>query len=204
MSPEEQILVVPAQALTELGAFEGFRADDGGYVKQLLARSDLSFQPRGPMEKDPTYKQLIPYVVLEAVIDGQPHVYCYTRGKGQGESRLHAKRSLGIGGHISREDADTADPYRTGMQRELTEEVIISTGATDSIIGLIYDPTTEVGQVHLGIVHRMKLDAAAVKAREEDLVDAGFVSLQQLISDYPRFETWSQLVLAHYYRIATG
>ncbi len=163
MSSEEQILVVPASALSELGAFEGFRSDDGGYVAALLSRNDLSFRPRGAMESDPSFKQLIPYVILEYFNGSELQLFCYTRGSGQGEKRLHAKKSIGIGGHISLEDVGGAaqgshDPYRRGMRRELEEEVIMETPYRESLFGLIYDPSTEVGQVHLGIVHRMRVE----------------------------------------------
>jgi predicted NUDIX family phosphoesterase len=201
MSTEEHILVVPAVALDTLGRFEGFRPDDGTYVQALLAHADLSFQPRGAMEQDPSFKQLIPYVLLECQIDSQPHLFCYTRGSGQGEARLHAKRSVGIGGHISREDADKSDPYRTGMQRELEEEVVMSNPNTEELVGLIYDPSTDVGQVHLGIVHRLRFEGPTVHARETDLVDAGFQPIAKLLTEIERFETWSQLCLKSLYNV---
>ena len=195
MSTEEHILVVPATALGSLGNFEGFCRDDGQLVDQLLAREDLSFRPRGAMEQDPSFKQLIPYVLLECTINGELHLFRYTRGSGQGEARLHAKFSLGIGGHISREDADSSDPYRTGMQRELDEEVVIDAPAQEERVGMIYDPSTDVGRVHLGIVHRLRFEQPGVRAREADLLDAGFVSLKQIVEQRERFETWSQLCL---------
>ena len=60
--------------------------------------------------------------------EGRSHVFQYTRGSGQGEGRLHSKRSIGVGGHISSIDAEagrTAQPYEEGMRRELDEEVRI-------------------------------------------------------------------------------
>jgi predicted NUDIX family phosphoesterase len=199
MSTEEHILVVPATVLHALGGFEGFRRDDGTYVQKLLAHADLSFQPRGAMEQDPSFKQLIPYVILECSVNGLPHLFCYTRGSGQGEARLHAKRSLGIGGHISREDADQADPYRTGMRRELEEEVIMTAPSSEELMGLIFDPSTPVGEVHLGIVHRLRFAEPSVRAREADLVDAGFQPLDRILGEMERFETWSQLCLKSLY-----
>ncbi len=68
------------------------------------------------MESDPSFKQLIPYVLLQHTdAAGQIHLFTYTRGKGQGEARLHSKRSFGIGGHISAEDAPVD---RTHTKRE--------------------------------------------------------------------------------------
>ena len=126
----------------------------------------------------------------------QSHLFCYTRGKGQGEQRLHAKRSVGVGGHISSIDSDTAEdvhPYDEGMRRELDEEVVIETTYRKRCVGLINDDTTEVGQVHLGVVHVFDLDSPAVWPRESDIVDAGFVPMSDVLSDLDPFETWSQI-----------
>ena len=59
--------------------------------------------------------------------DGTVHLFEYQRGSGQGERRLHAKRSVGVGGHISSIDAAAGHlqhVYREGMRRELEEEVV--------------------------------------------------------------------------------
>ncbi len=112
---------------------------------------------------------------------------------GQGEKRLHALRSVGIGGHISTEDTSGSDLYRTGMARELDEEVIADESVDAPIVGLIYDPSNDVGKVHLGVVHLMTLSGPTVRAREEDLLDAGFMPLQQILAEQDRLETWSRL-----------
>ena len=151
---EEHILVVPASVVDAIGKIEGFEADVDRFLTPILESEQLSFEPRGPMESDPSYKQLIPYVLLEWTDqDGTVFLFTYTRGGGGGESRLHAKRSVGIGGHISKEDsAEGADPYRMGLRRELEEEVDLSQTIRRRE-SLIYDPSNEVGQVHLGIVY---------------------------------------------------
>lgn len=194
---EEHILVVPASVIEEIGHVEGFESDVDRFLEPILKSDQLSFEPRGPMETNPSFKQLIPYVLLEWTDQqGVTKLFTYTRGGGSGESRLHAKRSVGIGGHISREDAsDGADPYTTGMQRELEEEVQLESEFTASRVGLIYDPSNEVGQVHLGVVHRFVLASPAVKSNEADLAEGGFMTLDELFGERDRLETWSQLAI---------
>lgn len=197
MSEEEHILVVPETVIQEIGHVEGFESDVERFLEPILRSDQLSFEPRSQMETDPSYKQLIPYVLLQWTDDqGDVKLFTYTRGGGSGEARLHAKRSVGIGGHISREDAaDGADPYTTGMQRELAEEVQLGSEYSESRVGLIYDPSNEVGQVHLGIVHRFVLHSPLVKSNESDLADGGFVSVATLRNEMDRLETWSQLAI---------
>tara|TARA_R110002049_G_scaffold2750_2_gene21525 strand:- start:332330 stop:332950 length:621 start_codon:yes stop_codon:yes gene_type:complete len=194
---EEHILVVPETVIHEIGAFEGFQPNVDRYLSPILSSGELSFEPRSQMETDPSFKQLIPYVLLQWTNDaGEVNLFAYTRGGGSGESRLHAKRSIGIGGHISREDAaDGADPYSTGMHRELEEEVQLSSSYTETREGLIYDPSNEVGQVHLGVVHRFILESPDVSSNEADLAEGGFVGIDELHRDIERLETWSQLAL---------
>lgn len=199
---EEHILVIPESFIQGIGQIEGFESDVERFLDPILSSDRLSFQPRGQMETDPSFKQLIPYVLLEWTDeDGTTSLFTYTRGGGGGEARLHAKRSIGIGGHISREDAaDGADPYSSGMQREIEEEVILGSGYQEFRDGLIYDPSNEVGQVHLGVVHRFILEGPDVSSNEPDLAEGGFVSVCQLIEEMDRLETWSQLALQSLYQ----
>ena len=109
-------------------------------------------------------------------------------------------RDSGIGGHISKEDsADGSDPYRTGMRRELDEEVTLRSNYHETREGLIYDPSNEVGQVHLGVVHRFVLEQPLVSSNEADLAEGGFISVEELFDDFDRLETWSQLALQALY-----
>ena len=198
---EEHILVVPASVIDAIGTINGFESDVDRFLSPILSSGQLSYQPRGRMESDPSFKQLIPYVLLEWTDqDGAKFLFTYTRGGGGGESRLHAKRSVGIGGHISEEDsAEGFDAYRTGMQRELDEEVNLQSAYRETQEGLIYDPSNEVGKVHLGVVHRFILEKPLVTSNEADLAEGGFVNVEELFEEIERLETWSQLAIKALY-----
>jgi predicted NUDIX family phosphoesterase len=194
----EQVLVVPTKLFHALGHFQGFCGDTQRYLDELLCPEHTSFLPRHVAEQDPSYKQLIPYVILRHLdSQGRDLVFQYTRGKGQGEGRLHSKRSIGIGGHISADDVteQSVHPYEDGLRRELEEEVIIESEYTSRRVGLINDDQTEVGRVHLGIVHLYDLQRPAVSPREADIVDSGFQPAEELLADLTGFETWSQICL---------
>ncbi len=188
----ERVLVIPESRFKAAGAFTGFRTYAADYLATLLEPAFLSYRPRGEVETDPSFKQLIPYIVLRC----RGQVFHYTRGGSGTEKRLQALRSVGIGGHISHEDgAPAADPYRTGMLRELTEEVTIDVHYREHCLGFIYDPSTPVGEVHLGIVHVLDLADATAQAREDAIASAGFAPLADLLQCRDQFETWSQLAL---------
>ncbi len=195
---EEHVLVVPAELISSIGHLEGFEVDVDRFLVPILASDQLSYRPRSAMETDPSFKQLIPYVVMQWTdpSDGMVRVFTYTRGGGSGETRLHAKRSIGVGGHISREDGDgDDDPYVTGMRRELDEEVTIECEYTDQREGLLYDPSNDVGRVHLGVIHRFTLQQPSVASNEPELAEGEFLTIAELREHYDRLETWSQLCL---------
>jgi predicted NUDIX family phosphoesterase len=196
--PQEDVLVVPRSLFDRAGAFQGFCADTAAYLPALLDPRHTSWRPRATVEDDPSFKQLIPYCVLAwREADGSPRYFAYTRGGGQSEARLRAKRSVGIGGHISSTDGQHGDDtsYEAGMRREIAEEIAIGGGWTSRCVGLINDDSNAVGSVHLGIVHLLELELPEVASRESALVECGFETLEQLLADRERFETWSQITL---------
>lgn len=191
----EKVLCIPASQFHGAGEFHGFRPFDETYRRRLLNPEQMSYRPRGEVETDPSFKQLIPYVVLRC----DRELFHYTRGKSGTESRLRALRSIGLGGHISQEDGSTtADPYRTGMLRELAEEVEIQSSWTEQPLGFIYDGRSAVGEVHLGIVHLLELQEPLVWAQEAAIDEAGFLPLSDLLRHREEFETWSQFVLERF------
>src|SRR5882762_5643747 len=151
--PNENVLVVRRSLFDELGSFHGLSFEPERYLNALLSRGNNFFLPRAQAESDPTHKQIIPY----ALVAFENKVLHYVRGKKAGEQRLVAKGSIGIGGHMNDTDeslfAWDEAAYRLGVEREVNEELKIDTTFEDRIVALLNDDGTDVGQVHLGIVH---------------------------------------------------
>src|SRR2546421_7698112 len=183
MSPsQENILVVKRGLFDELGAFQGLNFEPQRYLGALLSRGNNFFLPRSAAENDPTHKQIIPY----AIIAHRDRVLHYVRGKKAGEQRLVAMGSIGIGGHMNDSDeslfAWDEAAYRAGVEREVNEEVRIETKFEDRIVALLNDDTTEVGRVHLGIVHVFKLAEPKVEKREAMITNLTFLGKNELVT----------------------
>lgn len=193
--PNENILVIKRSLFDELGSFHGLNFHPETYLSSILKRGNNFFLPRAQAETDPTHKQIIPYVLLAC---GDKVLY-YVRGKKAGEQRLVAKGSIGIGGHMNESDeslfALDEAAYRSGVEREVNEEIKIDSAFEDRIVALINDDTTEVGRVHLGIVHVFKLAEPKVEKREAMITNLAFVSHDDLTARRDSLETWSQLCL---------
>ncbi len=197
MNPQELVLVVPTEVLHGLGLFQGFCAQVERYLPGLLDPAVLQFLPRGQVEEDPSYKQLIPYVLFCWQGPQGPQLFHYRRGTGQGERRLHALRSVGVGGHINPVDtAGGETPFEAGRRREIEEEVHLDRPYPVQTVGLINDDATPVGRVHLGVVSLVEVDSPqAVRPRESDLLDCGFAPAEKLLQQAHEFETWSQICM---------
>ncbi len=194
----ERVLVLPTREFHNVGYFHGFATRPPSYLQELLNPQHLQYRPRAEMESDPSFKQLIPYVIFQYRNEaGVTQLFQYTRGKGQGEARLRSKLSIGVGGHISACDHrdDVQETYLEGMRRELQEEVYIETEFQERVAGLINDDETDVGKVHLGVVHVCDVTAPRVAPREDDILDAGFVDVADLLKKRESMESWSRICL---------
>ncbi|MCU0776732.1 MAG: hypothetical protein MUF86_03595 [Akkermansiaceae bacterium] len=195
----EQVLVVRRALLEEIGHFEGIRTQGlDQAVACLLDPANHFFMDRAAAEEDPSHKQLIPYCVFRC----GDRILHYTRGKSGGESRLHAKISVGVGGHVNPVDTGGGktgpDAYHAAVTREIEEELELPEEHSHRIIALLNDDSNPVGQVHLGIVHLVDLKSDVVTSREDALADLGFSPLAEL--DGTRFgdlETWSAFCVRH-------
>jgi predicted NUDIX family phosphoesterase len=191
--PDENILVIKRSLFDELGSFQGLSFEAEKYLSVILSRGNNFFLPRAQAEGDPAYKQIIPYVLLAF----ENSVLHYVRGKKAGEQRLVAKGSIGIGGHMNETDetffALDEAAYRAGVEREVNEEIRIDTRFDDRIVALLNDDTTEVGRVHLGIVHVFKLAEPKVKKREAMITNLALRTRGELMGRRDSLETWSQI-----------
>ena len=192
----EEILVISRQLFDELGAFQGIKTDVDGYLEAILDPANNFFMDRGKAEDDPSFKQIIPYALFHH--DGK--YLHYTRGKSGGESRLHAQGSVGVGGHINPVD-ERADPlgkatYLAGVEREIDEELNITGGHQNRIVGLLNDDSNDVGKVHLGVVHIFDLESEEVTSAEDALANLAFQSSDDLKGKlHGSLETWSRFCI---------
>ncbi len=189
----EEILVIPRPLFDQLGSFQGIETDIFRYLEAVLDPANNFFMDRGLAEDDPTHKQIIPYSLFRFE-DRYLHYY---RGKSGGESRLHAKGSIGIGGHINpideRSDPLGRETYLAGVEREVQEELKIDGGHKNKMVALLNDDRDDVGKVHLGVVHIFELETDQVFSGEDSQADLSFKTVAELKGElYESLESWSQ------------
>lgn len=212
---EEQILVLKRTLLFPKGPWNGIKKVNLNHYLSLIEQH-CEFHPRGLMENDPTYKQIIPYLVFSH----KGTYFLMERHAKASEQRLKSKLSLGIGGHIRKEDMDlSADLSAVALakeeacrvekpgqakvegksivdwaRREFHEEVNYQGKLAIKPLGILNDDSNEVGKVHIGFVFLLEGDSPEISVKSE-LQSGHLKSLDELIASRDRMETWSQLVV---------
>lgn len=200
----EQVLVVPRHALFDGRWPHGFTPLEscGDDIATRLEHA-ASLMDREAAERDPDFKQPIPYCAVRRGDD----ILCVERLPKQGETRLHGKLSIGLGGHVGPEDlatdGSTTGAIQRALHRELAEELVLPGGLPEPrFVGLIHDDSTPVGAVHVGLAFVLDVPLStpsdAVQLREILKMRGGFRRLAGdggAWQDAPSLESWSAVLL---------
>jgi len=215
---DEMILVFDKEVFESIGLIDDMlevdvlaplSKEDYEYMISLLNdvwETGGSVQRRGDMEKDMTYLQPIPAMVLKR---GNEY-FAYTRLEGGGEERLHNMGSLTVGGHMDLEQEEYWNfehLLALGAARELEEEVyILDENGKEinnhfeitkemTIAGLGYTDISSVDAVHLAIYTIITIpENWDVKVKETDVLEGEFKTLEQIKE--MNLENWSKMALS--------
>ncbi len=181
----ELVLGLPRARFLGSGTWTGIRRLDVTATLALIA-AEGEYRPRDEAEEDPTWKQVIPYLLLR---DGG-RLFLMRRTSAGGDARLHERWSIGVGGHLGPADRSVEE----GLRREFEEELVADWRPELRPLGLLNDDRTPVGQVHLGIVFETDAAGRAVAVRETHKLSGRFVETDDVLEGYEHLETWSQLL----------
>jgi len=184
---DEHILVVPRAKLFNGNPVQGFVPVHDFTAYQDLILEHREFLLRSAMETDPTYKQIIPYLIFS--YDNK--FFLMQRTSVASEQRLKDKFLLGVGGHLRQEDMTHAD-IASWAQRELHEEIAYDGAYTMKPLGIINDERDLVGQVHMGFVFLVLADSPTFSVKSE-LKQGRLVTREEVLPFYDRLESWSQM-----------
>ena len=157
--------------------------------------SGFKFINRPDAEKDPSYKQIIPYIILQTKDFEKTAIY----NRQGSEQRLHDLWSIGIGGHINPVDMKIQNNsflqiLITGMERELDEELYRRHKKDHQrFIGVISEDITDVGKVHLGAVFRILTNSPEKFIPGPELFQFTWEKTDKV--EHLNLELWSKLAL---------
>lgn len=186
----ERVMVVLREDLFEGDVWNGIRAEDPKkYLKTITTKHN--FLPRGEVEQDPRYKQIIPYLIFE----NGGKIFVMKRKGTHTDKRLANKVSIGVGGHINKRDIKTNNP-EDWARREFEEEIEYSGKLKTEFLGILNHDANDVGLVHLGLIFKVVGDSDQIKIRDEHK-EGKLMSIAELGKQYKAMETWTQIVYDH-------
>ena len=185
----EQVLVVRREDMFPDGAWHGFVSENLDRHQHVI-RERHFFRPRSEVENDPSFQQIIPYVVFR---QGERYFLTH-RLRASSEKRLRKQYSLGVGGHINPGDLEGGDPILDGLKREWSEEVIYEGRFEARMVGLLNEDSSPVSKVHLGVVFLVDGDTPDIRIRETEKLAGELMTLEEMRVYYLAMESWSQIV----------
>jgi len=192
---DEQILVVPSEIIFAREKWQGLKTDKLDYYVELIKNS-CQFKRRGDVENDPSYQQIIPYILFSY----GDQFFAYKYLSNAGEQRLvNDDYQLGVGGHINKEDINgDEDILEAGMMREWEEEVHFKGHLLEKkFVGIINDESRPVEQVHLGLVYHFVGDSPNIFVEETDKMEGRLVGLREL-GENLNHSNWMHIVYEQY------
>ena len=177
------------------------KSDSVKWIKAVMELGE--FRDRAEAEVDPSFVQIIPYIVL--VKKEEDAFFSYRRSGS--EERLSNYISVGIGGHINPCDYsnDVDEMLLKNIHREINEELCISDINLEDlfaeelhIVGpemVIRDTAPGVNSVHLGLMYYCFLPEGVDVWMNNEGKEGKFRTFEQLSSMKDSLETWSQIVL---------
>ena len=176
-----------------------FNKRENGLVDYTLKVSDLMLGQRAVLENDVDFRQVLPI----SIFMNNGKIWAYERTPKGGESRLHNKVSVAVGGHWDMDDIVTSDgvidvngSFAKAMDREIEEEISLTSKIikTYQLPKVICADDTEVDRLHIAIVYVHELDGEGIDSSEDQLKTTGLLSPKELLEGDYNLESWARII----------
>ena len=187
MQNQNDVLVVPKSTADQLGLTKVSYLSMTDEVAMLLTKllSRRYYLSRDVAEHSTESLQIIPYVTVV----NDHAVLCYRRAGT--EDRLHDYYSIGFGGHVQRYDYGCV---YCSLTREMEEELGLPIVRRNLFTaGIVYDNSSEVSSVHLGIHYVYVLQKHENVKPSEEIADLQALPIEQIRK--LNLESWSRICL---------
>ncbi|HSX19432.1 MAG TPA: dCTP deaminase [Candidatus Saccharimonadales bacterium] len=193
----ERVMVVSREDLFRDGIWNGIRTENLQKYLNII-NTKHKFLPRGEVESDPKWKQIIPYLVFE----NNGRLFLMRRKADHTDLRLANNYSLGIGGHVNLKDVtkvskgtkvSNGSAFTDWAKREFEEEIDYKGTYKTKFVGILNHDANDVGMVHAGLVMQVEGNSDDIAVRDEHK-SGEMVPLEEASKYYKQMETWSQIV----------
>lgn len=200
MHRETMVLTVPAETVNFLYEGPDFWPEREVFdsVRSLI-RNHGVFVDRLHAEANPRLKQIVSF----AIVHRGNKLFSLQRSRRDPRVTLRLRHTLLFGGHVGDAEAESERPAEDSLARELFEELGLQPKLSPLPVGVIAEPRTESGFLHLGLIYQVANDSecASVPALESEFDIADPKREVQMIpwSSIPplvdSLDHWSSLLL---------
>lgn len=193
---DEKVLVMPADIIFKDGRWQGLKTGNVEHYLDLI-RNNYQFKRRGDVENDPSWQQIIPYIIFSH----KTKFFIYKYLPKAGESRLIDTYQIGVGGHINEVDTNGKNNVlEEGMMREWNEEVEYKGNILEKkLIGFLNDDSRPVEAVHVGLVYSFVGDSPEISIKEKEKMQGEMVELKDIAEKIKTNDgIWIKLVYRDY------
>ena len=191
MKQDEQILVVQrAHLFPNTAVIHGFvpLSSFDEYMTRITNYQEFLW--RSSMEENPLYKQIIPYMIFT-----HNNKFFLMRRRHDGNAKeLRNKVTLGIGGHLRKEDTLLSNSIAEWGKREFEEEISYQGSYKIRPLGLVNDEESMIGKVHAGFVFLLEGDSSTIQIKSE-FKEGALLSLEECLTYYDQMELWSKFAI---------
>jgi len=200
---KQKVLTIPSELVAKIYHRDGFFSDSRtiNSVKTLIKKHG-EFVDRDWAESTNSVKQIIACSIIRN--DGK--ILCMRRTKKSSRSALRLRWTVVMGGHVDQEDQGVDQPILNCLLRELEEELGIIPSTKPKLLGIVVDPATPVGRLHLGMVYDVRIPQSSVSlspnndlqefVRIHKKTNIKMVDAHNINPELQKFDPWSYLFLS--------
>lgn len=192
----EQVFTLPS-AVVEAIVPKGVVAISEEQFLEFVTRHGRFYDRTPALESNTTLRQVIPYIT----VTHGGRVLVYQRTPKQTDKRLHAKYSIGFGGHINPVDGKGGkNPILGARARELNEEISFAANLRFRFLGTINVIKEPVDEFHVGVAYVAEAGSDDFRINEVGyFASTAWKTPAEAAALLPLMESWSQEVFAVMY-----
>lgn len=181
---------LPNEIVFANGQWQGFLMSQQHCIDLIkLVEEHADWRPREEAEQDDNWQQIYPYGLFRY----QDQYLEVKRGSQTSHRRFSHKYTLGIGGHVTKQEFDQHKSLDAWIQAMFYQDIAYEGSLTTNCLGIVNDNSDDLGKYHLGIVYLLDGDNAELQKTNQQ--EIRLVKLNEITDeDLGYLERWSQMI----------
>lgn len=187
---EELVMGLPNELAFAQGMFQGcLLSEDHACDLEVMLEGHAEWRARNEVEEINDWQQIFPYGIFRY----QDQYMEVKRGTEVSHRRFSQKYTLGVGGHVVKQEFDKFGSLSEWMRQMFLHDFVYEGNITSHCIGIVNDKSEDLGRNHVALVYLLEGDTPEFQKKKQ--AEARLVRLQDLTGeDVSYLERWSQMI----------